>query len=131
MKGVSLPVNVIIIMALGLVVVMGIALFVTGGIFESGSEIAKQQIMTDCCLRACRKPDNFKTEGSDIRDSRDNLKAIVCATSSSTDWEEVSQLDAYPEDDTVTLWELGGGTDTNVNSELVSTVNRIKGMCGC
>lgn len=130
-KAVALPVNAVIIMALGLVVVLSLAFFVSGGIFSSESELAKQQILSGCCTRACRNPNNFDTVGSAIMTSRNNLRSIVCATSSSPDWGVVEYLDQYDTDNTVTLWELGGGTNTMVNSELVSTINAIKSLCGC
>ncbi len=126
-KGVSLPVNAIIIMAIGLIVVLGLAMFATSSIFGTGTELSEQQALSDCCTRACKTINFDYSTGGEAITIVNAMNKIVCANQGGLNWEALKTYDKNG-DGTVVLGEI---ISTKSSGSAEVNVNFAKSFCGC
>jgi len=69
MKGISLPINMIVIIAISVIVLLAIAAFFMGGFLRGSVTISDQQALSDGCgiwkNRGCVPDENFNITGYD------------------------------------------------------------------
>ncbi|MHA1288318.1 MAG: hypothetical protein ACTSPB_13015 [Candidatus Thorarchaeota archaeon] len=117
-KGASLPINTVVLLVIGSIVLVLLVLFVQGAITRESGGLSEQKIWSECCTRACNNPNNFASDEA--------VSRVICATSSQTSaWAVVGGYNTQEPNDQISLAELA---QARIGSSTPATVAN---ACGC
>ncbi len=89
MKGVSLPINTVVLLVLAIIVVAGVVLFFTGILTEGREKMRDDQIKVECCAVAdCKYEKSFADWIRECGVTADDIQRVFGTTKKEEIWEK-------------------------------------------